>query len=262
MPTISRPTAEIHYDVIGETGPFITFVNGHTRSSSDFRAMARRCQEAGFRSILIDNRGTGESTFSGSFSIDDMADDVAAVWADANIDRSHVLGVSMGGMMALKLAARENSPMASLVLMSTTLTRSGLTSSGLPWGDTAETVKAKLARFFAPDFPTRNKLLMDAMAKRILASIQAGKFSATSEAQLAAMKGYDGTAFAKAVKVPTLIVHGAEDQVIERVSVDDMVKTIPGARLEIIEKAGHLLLAEAPEELARILIGFWKGLGE
>src|ERR1035438_3113648 len=74
-----------------------------------------------FRLVLVDNRGSGRSDLpSGSFGVADMAGDVLAVLDRAGIRRAHVMGVSLGGMVAQELAVDHPQRVDGLVLVSTT----------------------------------------------------------------------------------------------------------------------------------------------
>src|SRR5262245_14672506 len=73
-----------------------------------------------FRLVLVDNRGSGRSATSGTFSVADMAGDALAVLDDAGIGSAHVLGASLGGMIAQELAVRHPERVARLILACTT----------------------------------------------------------------------------------------------------------------------------------------------
>ena len=100
MPNIETPGAIINFDVVGDQGPWVTLINGHTRSSNDFRMMGRIFSQAGMRVLVLDNRGAGKSQVSRPFTITDMCGDVVALWDYLEIEKSSLLGISMGGFIS------------------------------------------------------------------------------------------------------------------------------------------------------------------
>ncbi len=93
MPYLERDNAKIYYEVWGDSGPWVTLVNGHTRTMRDFRAMGYYLNERGWRALAIDNRGSGRTESPLDFTIDMMADDIEALWNELDIDESHLLGI-------------------------------------------------------------------------------------------------------------------------------------------------------------------------
>jgi pimeloyl-ACP methyl ester carboxylesterase len=97
----------IAYDLRGamhRRRPWLVLIQGMGLDRSGWEPVLRKLGRR-FRLALIDNRGTGRSDRpSGSFTVADMADDVVAVLDSAGIDRAHVLGASLGGMVAQELA--------------------------------------------------------------------------------------------------------------------------------------------------------------
>ena len=261
MPSLSRPGAVINFDthITANTTPngWITFINGHTRSSSDFRLMGKRLTEAGYNVLTLDNRGSGQTTTDRSFTIEDMASDVIALWDHLAIATSNLVGISMGGMIAVALAARQPQQLSKLALVSTAMEKQYLISRGLAWGQTLESVQTKLATYFASSFPARNPLLLQSMAKQVLKAIESGGFNQKSEAQRQAMGAFQGTGLLGKIQCETLIIHGAEDQVIDINGVHAMKRGIKNSRIAIIEGAGHLLLAEASERMLQELKDFF-----
>ena len=102
MSTLICDGAEIYYEEVNpNSSNVVTLVNGHTRTSSDFRMMARILGEAGLRVLALDNRGAGKTKVSRPFSIDDFCNDVVALWDALKIQSSSLLGISMGGFISI-----------------------------------------------------------------------------------------------------------------------------------------------------------------
>lgn len=247
---LSRPKATVNYEVWGDgTAPWVTLVNGHTRPLNDFRLMGRHLVEHGRRVLALDNRGAGKTVVTGPFSLDDLVGDVAALWDELGIDETDLLGISMGGFIAQTLAARHPERVRRLVLVSTGLSHRRIRRDERPWTDDPAAVEAKLKPYFTDDFARRNDALVKSMAKQIAKAVALGSFAAQSDMQKRAVAGFDGAAQARGVKAKTLVVHGDMDEIIPPAAADELKAAIPGAALEILAGAGHLLLAERPKEL-------------
>lgn len=210
------------------------------------------------RVLLFDNRGIGESDVPpGPYSAREMADDALQVLDEAGAERAHVLGASLGGMIAQELAAAHPERVDRLVLCCTT-----------PGGDAAVPMPAATVQLFAdaPALEPREALrrfvanalsasapaaLVDELLRRRLDSPQD---PAGWQAQAAA-----GTTFAGvngAVRAPTLIVTGTEDNVVDPRNADVLAERIPGGRVERLEGAGHLFFWEQPDAFVRIVTEF------
>ena len=257
MPTMTRPGATINYDIYGSmTEKVVTLVNGHTRSSTDFRMMARVLLDAGFSTILIDNRGAGKSEVSQPFSILDMCDDVVAVWDALGIERSSLLGISMGGFISLGIAIRWPRRVANLLLVSTAPEDRFINPTGGGWISEGAELEQKMRSYFAPGFVDRNPVLFKTMVAQIRQAITLGSFTERSELQRNALKGAAWTARLGEINARTLIIHGSQDLVID-VSAAHLLKAkIANAQLSVIDGAGHLLLAEAPKTLYEMALTF------
>lgn len=255
MPFIDVPNAQLYFETNGESGPWITLINGHTRSSKDFRLLARNLADAGFQCLTFDNRGSGQTKTVAAYTFAEMAQDVYALWDKFGIKKSFVVGISMGGMIAEIIASERD--ISGLVLISTGARQQDLNPLGsTPWGATLEDVSSRMSHYFTSGFASRNKFLVDAMSKQILLAIQNDGFEERALEQRAAIEGIDHQALLEHIKCPTLIIHGSEDQIIRVEAAHNLNESIPNAELKIIEGAGHLLLAEDPKTLAKSVVDF------
>jgi pimeloyl-ACP methyl ester carboxylesterase len=209
------------------------------------------------RVVTVDARGFGESPLGDrSYTVDDLADDLAALLAELGIARAAVLGMSMGGYAALAFAVRHPARLAALVLCDT---RAG--------ADSAETRKARegaigriratgsgpyldgsLARLLSPSAPPALVAFLRARAETRVASLIAG---------IEALRDRpDRTTQLGAIRVPTLAVRGSDDQVTPAEDMQQMAAAIAGATFVSIPGAGHLSHIEAPEAFQRALMPF------
>ena len=237
--------------------PTITLVNGHTRTSKDFRLMIKALNTANINVVTLDNRGAGQTTNLSSFTISDMAEDVIEIWNHLEIDKSHLLGISMGGMIAQYISSNLSTRVQSLVLISTASGNHRINSND-GWGETYEEILDKMKGYVSSQFFTKNKLLVEAMAKQTHKAVVAGEFLEGADAQRKALSGFNAKLDLEPTDVPTLIIHGSEDQIISSEAADELRKSIANSELKIYEDAGHLLLAEAPKRLYQDIIDFVK----
>jgi len=255
MPFIDVPRAELYYETHGEKGPWITLVNGHTRSSKDFRLLSRTLVDAGFQCLTFDNRGSGQTKTHEAYTAADMVADIYALWEKFGIKKSFVVGISMGGMLSQIIASEHD--ITGLILVSTGAGQADLSPISFgTWGTSIEEVGARMSHYFTPDFASRNKLLIDAMNKQILAAIQKDGFEQQAQEQRQAIAGIENQTLLETIKCPTLIIHGREDQIIRVEAAENLQRSIPGAELKIIDGVGHLLLAEDSKTLAKTILDF------
>jgi len=254
--------SRILYQVLGvPRGPFITLINGYTRAWTDFRSMAKRWNEAGFAVLAFDNRGAGQSTVTGPFTLGDMAGDVIRLWDHVGIPASTVLGISMGGVIAQRLTAEHAARVERLVLVSTCLDHAHMKSTVNQWASTVPDVIEQLRVYFAPEFFEKNRPLVEAMAKNICQNASNPRFNEQALLQRQALNGFDHTALMKSLKVPTAILHGELDRVIAAQAAEELHQAIAGSELLRFPGKGHLLLAEAPKELFEGALQFVAGRG-
>jgi 3-oxoadipate enol-lactonase len=217
-----------------------------------------------FRLVLVDNRGSGRSTAAaGPFNIADMADDVLAVLDDAGIGAAHVLGASLGGMIAQEFAVRHPERVNGLVLACTT--------PGWPFAYPMPLASVRLiaaGRRLAPDIALR-RLVQHALSPATLAehpdlveqiitrqqSIR-DRDPGAWQAQAAAATRYAGGLRQRRIRARTLILHGAADRVVDPRNAQLLARRIPGAQLVIFPGLGHLFFWEDPGALATTVTAF------
>lgn len=263
MASLSRPGALVHYEIwgeeLGQSAPWVTLVNGHTRPLNDFRMLGKHLVGQGFRVIALDNRGAGQTQVTEPFTLATMAEDVAALWSAHGIGKTHLLGVSMGGFISLTLALSRPSQLARLALVSTAADQTKIRRDDQPWTTDLAQVHAKLAPYFTADFARRNEVLVKSMVKQIAKNVETGAFARHSDLQKDAARGFDVRERLNAVRAPTLVVHGDEDEIVPPEAGEELARGIPGAELKLLPGAGHLLLAERPKELYGLVSDWFRG---
>lgn len=257
MPALPAPERiTVAWDEHGSGGPLLLIQGiGYARWSWDaiVPGLAER-----FRVLTFDNRGIGESDKpAGPYTARAMADDALQVLDEAGVERAHVLGASLGGMVAQELAAAHPERVDRLVLCCTT--PGG--DAGVPMPDVTVRLFTEAAsldpveatrRFtrnaFGPDAPDE---LVDAVFRRRLENPPDPVGWQGQAAAGTTFAGVDG-----AIAAPTLIVTGTADNVVDPRNSDVLAERIPGARVVRLEGRGHMFFMESPDEVVRIVREF------
>lgn len=268
MSYLEVPGAEIYYEFHepdlkaseSHTGSVktVTLINGHTRSSSDFKMMARHLTGHGFRVLLLDNRGSGKSLAHMDFDLNDLVQDIVTIWRTESISASHVLGISMGGMIAQWLAIHHGALIDRLVLVSTCPNRTFIRDHGsYEWPRDEAAIRTKLSGYFSPDFLGKNGALVTAMARQMAKSAVDGDFLTDSKRQMNAMKGFDALPRLGDIRARTLIIHGELDNIVPENASEIFAERIKDSNRVVVPGVGHLLLAECPRELYELATDFF-----
>jgi pimeloyl-ACP methyl ester carboxylesterase len=221
---------------------------------------------AGYRVLTMDNRGVGDSRVASlGLTTATMADDAVAVIRHASATRAHIVGTSLGGMVAQQLALRHADRVEALVLQSTTagmprldfVPRSGLARVGGLFRaritDLSPEERARAAlRLLTTDAYARTARLEDPRLAPLLAAIEAGVSPVGYLAQVRAAWKHRAWKDLHRITAPTLVQHGAEDQLVSARAARAIVQRISGARLEVYDRAGHLLALERPDSIGAV----------
>ena len=274
MPHVRANGIDIEYESFGrDSDPLILLIMGFGAQLIFWPdPLCEGLAAKGFRVVRFDNRDIGKSThLTGQpapdpralfvevmagrhphvpYSLDDMANDTVGLMGALGTDRAHIVGASMGGMIAQLVAINHPSRTKSLVsIMSTTGRRD------LPSGN-PETVSA----LFRPPNSASRADLIDASV--LVQKALSGPGFPSSEAEMRAraarrtdyapfdMAGIarqsaalivapPRNALLKALRCPALVIHGADDPVIPGVAAKDTAESIPGAELIVVPGMGH-----------------------
>jgi proline iminopeptidase len=242
--------------------------------------------ELGFYVIRYDNRDTGLSTkfehagtpslglawlkslvrwpIKPPYTLEDMADDAVGVLSALGVARAHVVGVSMGGMIAQLMAAKFPSRVLSLTSIMSSSGRRGLP------GPTPEVKRAMLRppkggadadamiehgvrllqTIASPTYPTPEKQLRRRVARALRRNCCPG---GVVRQILAVSASGDRSAQLRSIAAPTLVIHGAADPMVPLACGEDTAQAIPNARLEVIEGMGHDLPTQLLERLLALI---------
>jgi pimeloyl-ACP methyl ester carboxylesterase len=233
---------------------WIVLINGYSRPKEDFYSLARYLNEShSFGVLCLDNRGSGNSNITldveaGSFTLDDLAEDVFDICQSNAIKNAEILGISMGGMIALALARNRPDFVKSLHLVSTSPDPRSISTLTRVWKSDHAAVVEQLKLYVSEDFFSKNTFLMKALAKQIIeknAKENPGQNEVVSM-QRKAVDAFSMSDFElQSIHCRVYVYHGIQDRVIPP-SCSAIFEKMPGfvKRVEY-PSAGHLLLAEA-----------------
>jgi pimeloyl-ACP methyl ester carboxylesterase len=211
-----------------------------------------------YRVLSYDNRGIGESEIApGPYTVAELAGDALQVLDEAGVERAHVLGASLGGMVAQLLAAERPERVDRLVLAGTTPGGSG--AYPLPQQTLALMAEAPslppevaLRRFVENALAPGSPLVDEVLAYRQLHPPDPAGWAA----QAAAGATWDADGRLGRIAAPTLVIAGTADAVVDPRNAQLLADAIPSGRLELIDGAGHLPFWERAEEFASLVERF------
>lgn len=262
MKTSSFDGTHIHYQTVGELGPPVVMIMGFTMRGLAWEEIAERLADD-HRVVIYDNRGVGESDVPrGPYSMSMMARDALAVMEAVGFEQAHVVGVSMGGMIAQELAIKARERLKSLTLIATHAggrgpilpTRKGL--SQFVRGNLARTPQTRLEAVERLLFPQAYLERCD--RERLRARLRR-EFGHNVElrgrlSQLAAvMRHNTRDRLPRLEGLDTLLVRPGQDLLIRPQEMDRIHTLIPGSRLARFDEAGHGIIRQHPDTLSRVL---------
>jgi len=251
---------DLYYEVHGEGEPLV-LISGYTQDHTSWAAMLPVFAKK-YRTIVLDNRGAGQTVCpDGPFTIEDMADDVSGLLDTLNIKKAHIIGISMGGIIAQALAIRHPEKVKGLVLCSTG--SKGSPRSKFILGTLAEelaTGKIDHEFYYKMVFPmlfSNNVFANRDMFKMIMSRTLASKINPNNVLrQRQAIDVLDLTALLGSIKAPTLVVHGNEDILFPIGYGKELATDIPNAKLVVLEGGNHMAYAEMADKVVPAVMGF------
>lgn len=256
MPFTERDGVRLYWKLDGKAdAPPLVLLHSIGTDMGLWDGMVRNLATA-FRCLRLDLRGHGASDApGGDYSLAMLAADVAAMMAAAGIDDAAVAGVSLGGMVAMRLALDAPARVSALSLICTSAAMDRAI-----WADRVVTVRtggtsaiaeAAMARFLSPAFARSHPIVVDQLRSGLLAQTASGYAGAG-----AAIRDMDLADALPGIRQPTLVIGGDRDGSTPFAGHGARIAAaIPGARVAHVD-AGHLAPVEAPGALAAILRGF------
>lgn len=216
------------------------------------------------RLIAYDTRGHGESHApSASSSFADLRGDLLAVMDAAGVDRAYLVGISLGGMTGLHCALDAPERLLGLVACNC---RASIDAAGIAgWEQRLQVLRdggidalaaITLERWFAPEYREAHPQVMERVRAMIRSTSPMGY-----EACVRAIQSVDLLGRIPAIRVPVLLVAGAQDGAAPPAAMQAMADAIPGSRLEVLDPCGHLSSVQRPADLAALIERFVASAG-
>jgi 3-oxoadipate enol-lactonase len=259
MPSVDVGGIGLHYERAGSGEPLL-LIQGMSGTHVSWGEPFRSPLEEAFDVVAFDNRGIGLSApIDGPFTIAEMAADTAGLLDALEIERAHVVGISMGGMIAQELALAHPERLRSLTLGCTYCGGAGSKLmpeenaqkllGGLASGDREKAIRAGYEVNLSPTFRADEGryAAFHEMATTVPAAKQ------TIELQVQAIFGHDTSGRLGGIATPTLIVHGTADGVLPVENGLLISSLMPAARLETFEDVGHMFWWERPDRSAELI---------
>jgi len=263
VPTFHANATTLFYDTAGDKGPRVLLLQGVGAVGEGWRLQIDHLA-TDHRVAWLDNRGIGRSDpRCGEVSIPAMASDGLALLDHLGWERAHIVGHSMGGILAQEMALRAPSRAQSLSLLSTLrrgrdVLRPSLSSMVGFVRMKLGSPRARWLAFCEMAFPRSWMRAQD--PDLLLARVQASFCHDLIDSppimgkQLFALFRHTASDKLSALgEIPTLVLTGALDQVVPTAYSDDLAARVPGARLERLAEAGHGIILQCADEVNRLL---------
>ena len=272
MPMADANDVTLCYEVFGRHGePTIVLIRGLGTQLIEWpQALIAGLVQEGLQVVVLDNRDAGLSSEMKSSSgdppyrLEDMANDVVGLLDHLRVERAHILGISMGGMIAQHVAIEHADRARSLIsVMSSTGNpdlpmpapemRARLVESADTPDALIELNAANRVAFGSPAYPES----LDERSSAARAALERSYRPDGVARQMRAVIA-DGSRVERlrALRVPTLVIHGADDPLIPVAAGRDTAAVIPGARLEIVPGMGHNIPNALAPRIVELVVGF------
>ncbi|WP_019141048.1 alpha/beta hydrolase [Noviherbaspirillum massiliense] len=294
MPTIDTNGITLTYDTQGDSnGKALVLIAGLGLQLISWpEAFCRELADQGFHVIRFDNRDSGLSTklehlgkpnlpmavfksmfhlplFPG-YTLQDMARDTIGLLDGLGIDKAHIVGASMGGMIAQILAADHPERVSTLTSIMSTSGRPGLPGP-MPSARDAlfsrpenprnmQSVIEYFVRAYrtigSPKYPVPDEVLREQVTRSVRRNVCP---QGTARQMMAVMASGDRSPALRKISVPTLVIHGADDPLVPLACGRDTARWIPGAVLHEVEGMGHDIPPALEASLAKLIATHCKG---
>lgn len=262
MPFLATGAILTHYDLTGpQDAPVLLLANSIGTSFHVWDAMVPELARC-FRVLRYDMRGHGLSDAppvpvgAPGYSMDLLAGDAEALLDGLGIARAHVCGLSIGGMVAQRLAARAPERVERLVLCDT----APVIGPAALWDERVAVIRGGGLAGMAPGVMTR---WFTAEFRAARPDVVRGYVNMVARTPIdgyvgcaLALRDADLRAGAATIRAPTLVVVGDQDAATPLADAEWLAATIPEATLSVIANAAHIPCVEQPEAFTRLLLAF------
>lgn len=250
----------MYYEIHGEGFPFL-MIMGLSCDVNWWTPEILNTIEQNFKTIVFDNRGVGRSDKPDiNYSIKMFADDTIGLMDALNIEKAHILGLSMGGFIAQEIALSYPERVEKLVLCGT---HCGGTKALVPSNEAIdfllnlpeepiEYVNGFIPLLFTKTYIENNPDFIESYKQRMLKI----PFNLSSYKRQLQALSFSAARRLKNINIPTLILHGKKDILIPPGNAEILAKGIPNARKVILDNVAHFLFQPNPEEVTNLISEF------
>jgi len=249
--------------------PDLVLLHGYTGHARSWDAFAAGMTDR-YRVLALDQRGHGETAWAPAdrYGVDDMADDLEAFVKALGLRGFSLLGLSMGGMVAMEYAGRRPSALKALVIVDigpeivasgSARIREGVRASDIFASREAAFAAARAANTLPPEAHHRHRV--DYSLMRTAEGAWTWRYDRALRSVTALRTRDSGTAWKSCadIAVPTQLIRGALSDILSSEVAAKMIQTIPDGRLALVENAGHSVPLDAPDAFLAATRGFLKG---
>jgi pimeloyl-ACP methyl ester carboxylesterase len=261
MPMTSGNGLSVYYE-LDDVGDPVVLIAGLTCDHTAWAPQVPALRAAGFRCLVFDNRDVGRSgAGTASYTIRDFAHDTLGIMDTLHIDSAHIVGASMGGMIAQELVLLNPHRARSLTLVCTTAaTDAALAGVLRAWRAAREpSTPLEFTLAVAPWLMTHRFLQNAESVQGLLQMVQENPFPQDASRfarQCDAIMAHDAASRLHAINVPTHVIVGTEDVLTPPHYSRKLAGLIPNAQLTEVAKAGHALFWENVPEFNATMLGF------
>jgi 3-oxoadipate enol-lactonase len=261
MTLVDAGEIKLDYERSGEGSEPLLLIMGMSGTALHWGEPFLQLLRRDFDVIAYDHRGVGASSqLEGPVTIRQMADDAAALLSALQLDSAHVMGISMGGMIAQELALNHGERIRTLTLGCTYCGGPGSAlaapeviqrlGEAMMSGDRDRAIRvgweANVSSAFAADDDAWARFRETAMERAVAVPVVMEQMQAIGAHDTYERLGELGS-------LATLVIHGSEDQMLPVQNGRLIASRIPGSRLEVFDGVGHLFFWERPERSAELV---------
>jgi pimeloyl-ACP methyl ester carboxylesterase len=256
---------DVYYEVYGDGFPLVMITglsaNTHWWDPRLIQETAKR-----YKTVIFDNRGAGRTDKpKTAYTVEMFANDTAVLMDALNIERAHILGISLGGMIAQEFTLNHPERVERLILCSTTCGGSnsvppspevlGMLMKPREGMSDEAVARNWISLLFTEDFVENNGFLMGVVSQQLLKDpIPPDAY----QRQMQAILNFNTYEKLPEIKAPTLVMHGKKDILVPPENSKIIADRIPCAKLLHFENSGHALFSQEPENVNHALLEFLK----
>ncbi len=263
MPKAKINKTQLYYEVHGKGDPLV-LIAGYACDISFWQTIVEPLAK-NFKVLIMDNRGVGRSDSPDvKYSAELMAQDVIGLMDEAGFHRAHILGHSLGGAVAQRIAYAYPSRVQKLIIVNSSAKFSSictmvsdffvtLRKEGVP---DERVIHGSAPWLFSASFLANPNNLQHAVDQMIRNPHQQSLIGQARQCE--ALASFDSTKWIKQIKAPTLILAGEQDLLCPSKDYMALAKGIPNSQLFVFDDQGHVPSLERPAEFVQVVADFIK----